>query len=34
MHAPADPGVFALGVFAHDHPIEIAGIAQRAIDSR
>ena len=36
MHAPADAGIFALGVLAHDHPVELRPrhVAQRARDAR
>ena len=35
MHPPAAAGIFAFGVFAHDHPVEIAGadMAQRRGDA-
>jgi len=35
MHPPARPGIFTLGVLAHDHPVEIArtDTAQRPLDA-
>ena len=34
MHASADPGIFALGILAHDHPVELrtGHMAQRALN--